>query len=58
MSLSSNPVAPPTVPVARQAYVPPRLTPLGAWSAITLVISVPIGPGSGVFKPNSDWNKF
>ncbi|MGY2897127.1 hypothetical protein ACVWZX_005173 [Deinococcus sp. UYEF24] len=59
MSLPPTAVVTPTVPVARQAYIPPRLTPLGQWTALTLVTSIPpIGPGSGVFNPNTDWNKF
>ena len=39
-------------PTPRQPYVPPRITPLGKWTALTLLISVPIGPGTGVFNPN------
>lgn len=31
---------------ARAAYVAPRLERLGAWKALTLQQSVPIGPGS------------
>ncbi|WP_189093559.1 hypothetical protein [Deinococcus ruber] len=39
-------------PVVHRPYTPPRLIPLGAWRAVTLIISVPIGPGSrGVFNP-------
>ncbi|HEX7051161.1 MAG TPA: hypothetical protein VF188_13215 [Longimicrobiales bacterium] len=30
----------------RAPYVPPRLEALGAWSALTLQQSVPIGPGN------------
>ena len=29
----------------RRPYTPPSVTPLGRWQAVTLVISVPIGPG-------------
>lgn len=29
----------------RRPYAPPRLEPLGAWSALTLQQTVPIGPG-------------
>ena len=39
-------------PTSCQPYVPPRITPLGKWTALTLLISVPIGPGTGVFDPN------
>ena len=52
MSLPSCPVSLTALPVPRQAYTPPRVTPLGEWKAFTLVISIPIGPGSGVFSPN------
>lgn len=31
---------------AGSTYVPPQLTPLGRWEAVTLIQSVPIGPGS------------
>ena len=49
-SVQPSPVSP-----VREPYLTPRLQPLGQWSAVTLVISVPIGPGSSVFK---DWSKF
>jgi hypothetical protein len=29
----------------KQSYVSPQLERLGRWSAMTLVVSVPIGPG-------------
>lgn len=32
--------------VARRAFTPPRLEPLGTWSALTLQQSIPIGPGN------------
>lgn len=35
-----------TKPVTRLPYAPPRLEPLGAWSALTLQQSIPIGPGN------------
>ncbi|WP_158263758.1 hypothetical protein [Deinococcus arcticus] len=33
------------LPGAHAPYAPPTLTPLGAWQALTLVISVPVLPG-------------
>jgi hypothetical protein len=36
--------APHTEPRARRPYPPPRLEPLGAWSALTLQQSIPIFP--------------
>ena len=36
-------------PVPRLPYTPLRLTPLGEWTAITLVTSLPIGPGAYIF---------
>ena len=46
--LDSAPVAssPSTAPAPRPAYAPPQLTALGPWKAVTLQISVPIGPGA------------
>jgi len=46
----SRPALPTPVAAAvpRPPYTPPRLTPLGAWTAVTLVISIPIGPGTGL----------
>jgi hypothetical protein len=38
---------------AVSTYVPPQLTPLGRWEAVTLIQSVPIGPGSFGF-PSDD----
>ncbi|MDR6221150.1 hypothetical protein J2Y00_004782 [Deinococcus soli (ex Cha et al. 2016)] len=35
-------------------YRAPRVTPLGPWTSITLVQSVPIGPGSFGTMFNSD----
>ena len=40
------PSAPSTAAEPRLPYVPPQLTALGPWKAVTLQISVPIGPGS------------
>lgn len=51
-SSASNLLSP--VQPLRKPYLTPRVQPLGQWSAVTLVISVPIGPGSSVFK---DWSK-
>jgi len=45
----SLPLRPTPAPVSRLPYTPPRLTPLGTWTAITLVTSLPIGPGAYVF---------
>ena len=45
---------PQSVQPLRAPYLKPHIQPLGRWSALTLVISVPIGPGSSVFK---NWNK-
>ena len=40
------PSAPSTAAEPRLPYAPPQLTALGPWKAVTLQISVPIGPGS------------
>ncbi|GAA5447183.1 hypothetical protein Ddep01_00931 [Deinococcus depolymerans] len=37
--------APSPAATSRPPYVPPHLTALGPWKAVTLAISVPIGPG-------------
>lgn len=39
---------------AHRTYHPPRLTPLGAWDVLTLVQSVPVGPGGFLWKGPSD----
>lgn len=41
---AGTPVAP-----ARRPYTAPVVQPLGEWSALTLVTSLPIGPGGMVF---------
>ena len=41
----------PTLPQS-QPYVPPALKPLGQWSSVTLLITVPVGPG-GYLRPGS-----
>ncbi|WP_407543320.1 hypothetical protein Q0M94_25660 (plasmid) [Deinococcus radiomollis] len=56
MFLPISPGSLPAVPGSLQAYTPPRVTPLGEWTAVTLVISIPIGPGAGVFNPNPVYN--
>ncbi|ADV67619.1 hypothetical protein Deima_1974 [Deinococcus maricopensis DSM 21211] len=33
----------------RPPYQKPTIKPLGAWTNVTLAISVPIGPGSRIF---------
>lgn len=38
----------PVVPARPARYVPPRLTPLGPWVAVTLIQSVPIGPNAWI----------
>lgn len=45
-----EPVSPPQLrgEPARRRYIPPTLEALGAWSALTLQQSVPIGPGGGL----------
>ncbi|GGL05117.1 hypothetical protein [Deinococcus radiotolerans] len=37
----------------RPTYVKPQLQPLGKWAQVTLIQSVPIGPGS-LFNPGSN----
>ena len=54
MSQSTQPMpAPVAASAARLPYTTPRLTPLGEWTAITLVTSLPIGPGAYTFGPRS-----
>ncbi|WP_407539058.1 hypothetical protein Q0M94_12890 [Deinococcus radiomollis] len=38
----------------REPYRKPCVQPLGQWAALTLVYSVPTGPGGAVFKK---WSK-
>jgi hypothetical protein len=38
---------------AVSTYLPPQLTPLGRWEAVTLIQSVPIGPGSFGFPSDN-----
>lgn len=50
MSQSTQPMPAPVAASAnRLPYTTPRLKPLGEWTAITLVTSLPIGPGAYVF---------
>lgn len=44
------PTAHPVDHHARSTYVAPQLTPLGRWTAVTLLQSVPINPGQ-LFSP-------
>ncbi|WP_082506216.1 hypothetical protein [Deinococcus sp. Leaf326] len=42
----------------REGYQAPKLTDLGKWQAVTLVISLPVGPGSNAFsEPDSFFKK-
>lgn len=37
-------------------YLAPKLTSLGAWQAVTLIVSLPLGPGGNVplgFRPQA-----
>jgi hypothetical protein len=45
------PVTPEPDSPARESYVPPALEHLGAWNALTLQQSVPIGPGAFLSHP-------
>ena len=38
----------------RQSYTAPRIEALGAWSALTLVMSVPVSPGGMIFGGPTD----
>lgn len=38
-------------------YQPPKLTNLGKWQAVTLVISLPVGPGSSAFSEPDNFFK-
>lgn len=58
MSLPSKSVVPAHISSPQQAYTPPQLTPLGKWTAVTLITSIPMGPGSNMFNSDSSWNKF
>lgn len=40
----STGAAPHPVPRARRPYTPPRLEPMGAWSALTMQQSIPLFP--------------
>jgi len=46
---STTPLPDQSASTPRQPYVAPRVQPLGEWSALTLVTSLPIGPGGQVF---------
>lgn len=41
--------SPVTTPAVRRPYQAPRVQPLGQWSALTLVSSLPVGPGGFLF---------
>lgn len=45
----SLPVTTPASTAPRSPYQTPRVQPLGEWAALTLVTSLPIGPGGMVF---------
>ena len=52
----SQPISPATTPATtssseRAQYTAPRLESLGAWQALTLQQSIPIGPGSLRLEP-------
>lgn len=60
--MSSDRPDAPSIPsrpsVGRAAYTAPCLVPLGAWRALTLQQSIPIGPGNAglaPFGPPSAW---
>lgn len=38
----------------RRPYAAPRIESLGAWSALTLTLSVPVGPGGMVYGGPTD----
>ncbi|WP_424952188.1 hypothetical protein [Deinococcus sp.] len=46
-----SPASPPQP--TRRPYQAPRVQPLGQWSALTLVTTLPIGPGGLVFGGNT-----
>lgn len=39
-----------TSPSLPESYQPPQVRDLGLWQAVTLVISLPTGPGSNAFN--------
>lgn len=39
-----------SVQAPAETYQPPQLQDLGKWQAVTLVISLPTGPGSNAFN--------
>lgn len=38
----------------RRPYAAPRIKSLGTWSALTLAMSVPVGPGGMIFGGPTD----
>ena len=45
------------ISIAQDNYQPPQLQDLGKWQAITLVISLPTGPGSNAFNDSDAFFK-